>query len=177
MQPTDVADRPGWSAPSSTTIDWYDPVVALAEAQRRGLSGIEFFQAMIDEELSPPPITALFGMRMESAKVGEVVFACTPHASALNPMGGIHGGLVCTLLDSVLGCAAHTTLPAATLYTSIELKVSYLRPVLVGGEIRARGWVTKPGRRVCFAEGEVLDAGGKVVATASSSILVMPAPQ
>jgi uncharacterized protein (TIGR00369 family) len=89
----------------------------------------------------------------------------------------VHGGLVCTLLDTVAGCAVHTTLPAGFGYTSIELKVNYLRAVhLTSGPLTAVGTVVKPGRRVAFAEGEVYDAAGKVVATATSSLLVFPIP-
>ncbi len=85
----------------------------------------------------------------------------------------MHGGLVCTLLDSALGCAGHTLLPAGVGYTSVEIKVSYLRAVTPGnGTLVAHGWVTKPGRRVIFVEGDVRDAAGKVVATASGTCLV-----
>ena len=86
-----------------------------------------------------------------------------PHDESVdNPIGMVHGGLVCTLLDSALGCAVHSTLPAGVGYTSIELKVNYLRPVTAAsGELGiARGWVTKPGRRVAFADGDVRDAQG-----------------
>ena len=89
--------------------------------------------------------------------------------------GLVHGGLVCTLLDSVAGCAVHSTLPAGVGYTSLEIKVSYLRPVRHGGgELTATGRVTKPGRRAAFADGEVRDGDGRLVATASSTCLVFP---
>ena len=80
----------------------------------------------------------------------------SPDESAYNPIGVVHGGLVCTLLDTVLGCAVHTTLPARVGYTSIEIKVNYLRPVHLGSELVGTRWVTKPGRRVAFAEGEFM---------------------
>ncbi len=84
---------------------------------------------------------------------------------------------MCTLLDSVPGCAVHSTLAAGIGYTSLEIKVSYLRPVRAGeGDLLARGWVTKRGRRASFAEAEVTDAQGRTVATASSTCLVFPLP-
>jgi uncharacterized protein (TIGR00369 family) len=87
----------------------------------------------------------------------------------------VHGGLVCTLLDSVAGCAVHSTLPSGVGYTSLEIKVSYLRPVRQGGgELTAIGRVTKPGRRAAFADGEVRDGDGRLIATASSTCLVFP---
>jgi uncharacterized protein (TIGR00369 family) len=107
---------------------------------------------------------------------GEVEFTGTPDESVSNPIGVVHGGYVCTMLDSALGCAVHTTLPVGTTYTSIEIKVNYLRAVHGGMELVASGRVTQPGRRVAFAEGEVRDASGKVLATAQSSFLVMPIP-
>ena len=108
---------------------------------------------------------------------GRVEFGCTLDESVYNPIGVVHGGLVCTLLDTVAGCAVHTTLPQGFAYTSIELKVNYLRAVhATSGPLTAIGRVVKPGRRVAFAEGEVLDAQGRTVATASSSLLVFPLP-
>jgi uncharacterized protein (TIGR00369 family) len=115
------------------------------------------------------------GMSALSVEVGTVVFSCTPDESAYNPIGLVHGGLVCTLLDSVVGCAVHSTLPAGTGYTSLEIKVSYLRAVRTGeGELVATGRVTKPGNRVAFAEGEVRDGSDRLVASATSTCLVYP---
>ena len=112
-------------------------------------------------------------MRLEQVDEGRVAFSCEPDESLYNPIGSVHGGVMCTILDSALGCAAHSTLPAGTGYTSIEIKVNYLRPVqIAAGKLTAIGTVTKPGRRVIFADGEVLDAAENVVATASSSLLV-----
>jgi uncharacterized protein (TIGR00369 family) len=163
---------PAWGAPRNKTITWYDPIAA---AQRgAALSGIEHLDAMRRGELPPPPIAAHFDFQIVDVAAGEVSFTCQPDESAYNPIGLVHGGLVCTLLDSVLGCAVQTTLPAGVAYTSIEMKINYLRPVHGHtGELRARGRVTKPGRRVAFAEGDVRDAAGKVLATASGSCLVM----
>ena len=119
-------------------------------------------------------MAATFGFRITEVDVGRVVFTCTPDESSYNPLGVVHGGLVCTLLDSVTGCAVHSTLDAGSSYTSIDLSVSYLRPVTVAsGELTATGVATKVGRRVGFAEGRVLDAAGRAVATATSSLLVV----
>ena len=107
------------------------------------------------------------------ADEGRVVFSCQPDESAYNPIGAIHGGLVCTLLDSVTGCAVHSTLPQGKGYTSIEIKVNYLKAVRTSsGPLTATGTVVKSGSRVGFAEGVVTDASGAVVATASSTLLI-----
>lgn len=156
----------------SSVIQWSDPSIGLRAMPT--MSGIDYLRAMLAGELPGPPIADRMGFTLESVDDGKAAFTCTPDESHANPIGAIHGGLVCTLLDSAIGCAAQTTLPAGTGYTSIELKVNYLRPVRAGDELTCTGRVVKPGRRVIFAEGEVTDASGRVVATASGSLLVMP---
>lgn len=162
------------SAPArSLTVTWEDPLAGLAEMAK--MSGLDYIIAMKDGRLPPPPITHLMQMGIVDASVGSVTFTCTPHESQYNPIGTVHGGLVCTLLDSAVGCAVQTTLPQGQGYTSLEIKVNYLRPVRTdSGLLTCVGTVTKPGSRVAFAEGVVTDASGKVVATASSSLLVFP---
>lgn len=156
---------------ASTPTSWYDPVVTAAHGAR--LSGLDYLRAVVDGDLPPPPISGLVGMVATRVAVGEVEFRCRPDESAYNPIGTVHGGLVCTLLDSVVGCAVHTTLDAGIGYTSLEIKVSYLRPVLAGdGELTATGRVTRRGRRASFADGEVRDDQGRLVATASSTCLI-----
>jgi uncharacterized protein (TIGR00369 family) len=174
MSTEEAAGAPaGWGRPRSKTITWHDPLVTAAALHE--LSGLEALAAIRDGLVAPPPIATHFDFAILDLKPGEIRFACTPDESAYNPIGMVHGGLVCTLLDTVLGCAVHTTLPARVGYTSIEIKVNYLRPVRSGAELTARGWVTKPGRRVAFADGEVLGSDGKQVATASGSCLIMSA--
>jgi uncharacterized protein (TIGR00369 family) len=168
-------DRPEWGEPRTKTISWHDPVAAARTGAT--MSGVQHLQAMRDGLVAPPPIGALIGMYVASVDVGDVMFTCTPDESAYNPIGVVHGGLVCVLLDSVIGCAVQSTLPAGVAYAGIEIKVNYLRPVHAGtGELRAHGWVTKPGRRVAFAEGDVRDPAGRPVATASGSCLVFELP-
>jgi len=155
------------------TISWQDPLIGANLAKT--MSGLEYMQAMIDGAIPAPPISGLMSMTAISAKLGEVAFACLPDESMYNPIGTVHGGLVCTLLDSVCGCAVQTTLPPGQGYTSLEIKISYLRPVLAStGELKAVGKVTKPGSRAAFAEGSVFDSAGKLLATASSTLLVFP---
>ena len=161
-----------WGEPRSKTITWYDPAVGAAAAGT--MPGLDLLRAIGDGTLPPPPISQHFDFAPVSVEVGDVVFTCTADESAYNPIGMVHGGFVCTLLDTVTGCAVHTTLPAGTAYTSLEIKVSYLRPIHSHtGPLTAHGWVTRAGRRAAFAEGDVRDADGKVLATATSTCLVM----
>jgi uncharacterized protein (TIGR00369 family) len=164
-----------WGEPRTRTVTWHDPLITAAGALQR--TGLETMQAIRDGVLPPPPIATLMQMGITALEEGRVEFTCTVDESVYNPIGVVHGGLVCTMLDTVAGCAVHTTLPAGIGYTSIELKVNYLRAVhATSGPLTAVGTVTKPGRRVAFAEGEVRDAAGKVVANATSSLLVFPIP-
>jgi uncharacterized protein (TIGR00369 family) len=163
-----------WGQPRRREVTWHDPMTGAAAG--RSLSGADYLTAMLDGRLPPPPIAESLGFTLTRIGEGQAWFGCDPHESHYNPIGMVHGGLVCTLLDSAIGCAAQTLLPAGVGYTSIELKVSYLRPVsATSGPLVAHGWVTKPGRRVMFAEGDVRDGSDKVVATASGTCLVIGA--
>ena len=138
------------------------------------MSGLDFLRSLMNGELPPPPIAALLGFRPVEIDVGRVVFEGAADDSAYNPIGIVHGGLVCTLADTVAACAVHTTLGAGIGYTSIDLNVSYLRPVTrESGTLTATGTVTKAGRRVAYSAAEIVDVSGKLVATATSSCLVM----
>jgi len=157
-----------WGVESKKTISWHDPMIsAAAQAQ---FSGIEFLRAIKEGELPPPPIASVLGFRIIEVEPGRVVFECQPDESVHNPIGVVHGGVVCTLA----ACAVQTTLDIGTNYTSIDLNVSYLRPVTKdSGRLVATGVVTKPGRRVAFSNAEIVDGAGKLVTTATSSCLVI----
>jgi uncharacterized protein (TIGR00369 family) len=168
---TDASTREDWGRQRSRTVTWHEPGPSTA----KGLSmpGIDYLRAMAAGELPQPPIAGLMRFDIESADPGRVVFTCEPDESAYNPIGAVHGGLVCTLLDSVTGCAIHSTLPPGKGYTSVEIKVNYLKAVrLSSGLLTATGTVVKAGSRVGFTEGIINDAGGDVVATATSTLLV-----
>jgi len=165
--------HPEWGTPRSKTVTWYDPAATVAGGA--GLSGLEFMQALCAGRVPSAPIARLLGMSAVEVAVGRVIFDCTPDESVYNPIGVIHGGLVCTLADSVAGCAVHTTLDVGVGYTSIDITVNYLRPVtLASGTLRATGLVVKPGRRVALATAEVHDRAGKLIATATSNCMIVP---
>jgi len=160
-----------WGSPRSKVVTWYDP--AISAGGLAGRSGLEYLQALMDGALPPPPIALLLGMRPVRLEAGLVVFECEPDESVYNPLGLIHGGLACTLADTVAGCAVQSTLGSGFGFTSIDIAVSYLRPVsLESGTLTATGRVVKPGRRVAFAEAQIHDGSRSLVATATSSCLV-----
>src|SRR5215208_1336911 len=171
----ELADtRSDWGQQRSCTITWHEPGPTTAKGLT--MAGIDYLRTMIDGDLPQPPIAGLLQFDLVEVEHGRAVFTCVPDESAYNPIGAIHGGLICTLLDSVTGCAVHTTLPQGKGYTSVEIKVNYLKAVRVNsGLLTATGTVVKAGSRVGFAEGVVTDGSGAVVATATSTLLIFDA--
>lgn len=139
----------------------------------KGLSGHDFLRGILDGTLPSPPIMITLGYRPSEFEIGRVVFKAQLDGRAYNPIGVIHGGYISTLLDTATGCAVHSTLPAGTGYTTIELKVNFLRPLVAElGEVTAVGKVISSGRRTALATGEILDRDGKLCAYASSTCLI-----
>lgn len=155
---------------ASRTITFHDPMATARLGMT--MSGLDFLRRMAEGIVPPPPIAVLMNMDIDIVEEGRVTFGGTPDASHYNPIGVVHGGFAATMLDTVAGCAVHSTLPAGKAYTSIEIKVSYLRPLHAGVRVIATGTVTKPGSRVAFADATLATADGVLVATASSSLLV-----
>jgi uncharacterized protein (TIGR00369 family) len=154
------------------TITWEDP--SISAAAMATMTGREQLQAILEGRLPRPPMADLLGARLVSIGEGLAVFQCTPDESVYNPIGLVHGGLVCTLLDSAAGCAVHTLLPAGVGYSSIEIKVSFLAPVKAdSGTLEAEGRALRVGRQVAFAEAHARTADGKLVGHATSSLAVM----
>ncbi len=109
------------------TVSWEDPR-ALAEAGR-GLSGLEYLRKIAAGELPRPPIGALMNFGLDELGEGHAVFTVEPAEYHYNPLGVVHGGLAATLLDSAMGCAVHSALPAGAWYTTLEIKVNFVRPM------------------------------------------------
>ncbi len=122
-----------------------------------------------------PPIGRTLDFCLVEAERGKAVFEGTPDERHYNPMGGVHGGYAATLLDSACGIAVHTMLQPGQGFTTLELKISYLRGMSADtGPVRATGRVINLGRRVAFAEAEIRDAQDRLMATATSTLLVLP---
>jgi len=137
------------------------------------MAGLDYVRAMIDGALPPPPICQLMRCDIVSAESGRVVVTSKPDESAYNGVGIVHGGLVCTLLDSVAALALLSMLPRGRGCPLVEIKVNYLQAVRPSsGLLTATGTVVKAGSRIAFTEGVVSDASGAVVATASSTLAV-----
>jgi uncharacterized protein (TIGR00369 family) len=148
-------------------------IIPIAEA--RTLSGYDVIKRIRDGIFPVPPIAKVFNFRLTEVEPGEVVFTGQPSADYYNPSGSVHGGFAATLLDSCMGCAIHSALPAGMGFTTLEIKVSFLRPMLENtGPVRALGKTITVGKRVATAEGRVVDSAGKLYAHGTTTCLVFP---
>jgi uncharacterized protein (TIGR00369 family) len=156
----------------SRTATWEDPLPALERS--RAMSGLEFLQAIGDGELPWPPVHQLLGFEGESFAVGRVVMAFVPAEHHYNPLGVVHGGVITTLLDSVMGCAVQTKLPAGEGYTTLDINVSFVRAVTTKtGRVRGIGELIHFGRRVATTRAELLDGDGRLYAHATSTCMIL----
>jgi uncharacterized protein (TIGR00369 family) len=156
------------------TVRWDDPASSTEAVGR--LAGLPFLEAIRDGRIPAPPVSVLLGFALTEVEPGRAVFECEPSESHYNPAGSVHGGVISTLLDSALSCAVHTTLPAGTGYTTAELKVNFVRPVMTGtGRLRSEGRGIHVGSRLATAEARLTDAAGKLYAHAVGTCLVLAA--
>ncbi len=146
--------------------------MSLAESPQP-LSGIEQLRAGMNA-IGVHGIGKTMGFRVIEIEAGRVVFAGTPGREVYNPIGAVHGGYAATLLDSACGCAVHSMLGPDQGYTTLELKVSYHKGMTAEtGEVRAEGKVIQLGRRAAFAEAKLTDGSGRLLASATSTLLIM----
>ena len=144
--------------------------------QVAGLSGLQFFQAIFDGQLPPPPIGETMDFLPIEMSHGRAVFQGTPLLRHYNPLGTVHGGWIATLLDSCVGCSVHTTLAAGKAYTTAELKINYVRAVTQRVPVlRAIGSVIHVGGRMATAEGRLVGPDGKLYAHASTTCFIFDA--
>ncbi len=137
------------------------------------MSGLEFVQGLVDGSLPLNLIAKTLGYDVIEAAKGRVVVALEPSERHLNPYGTVHGGLTATLLDSCMGLAVQSTLDRGFAQTTVEFKVSLMRPItLETGPIRAEGIVLNCGRRVGSAEGRLTDSKGRLMAHGTTTCLI-----
>ncbi|GAB4048306.1 PaaI family thioesterase [Catellatospora paridis] len=172
MTQTQTEPTAGLATPERTrTFSWSDPRRNAAELGR--LSGLELLHAMARGELPAPPVMHLLGMDSVQAEEGRVVVTMRAQEFHYNPLGGVHGGILATLLDTAAACAVHSTLPAGVGYTSLDLTTKFLRPVSVdSGLLRCEGTVLSRGRRTALAQAQLTDDRGRLLAHATSSCLI-----
>lgn len=154
---------------SGRAADW--GVSPLEELRKR--SGLEFLRAIASGELPSPPIGRALNFFLHEVNEGRAVFQGEPRFEFYNPIGSIHGGWACTLLDSCMACAVQTTLKAGQAYTTLELKINLVRALSADtGPVRAEGRVLHPGRQVATAEGKLYGPDGKLYAHGTTTCLI-----
>lgn len=157
------------------TVRWDDPAVSAAAV--KSLSGIDFLRAIHDGKLPRPPALLLLGIELGEIEHGRITMHLPPAEYLYNPIGSVHGGMISTILDSVMGCAVQSTLAQGRGYTTLELKVNFLRALTQrNGTVAAEGKVVHGGRQTALAEAKLVGADGKLYASASSTCLVFDIP-
>jgi uncharacterized protein (TIGR00369 family) len=172
---TPIDNTAAWLAEAAAIQAKLAPPGVATREQLRERDGLAFLSAISAGELPPPPINELMGHIPISVEPGRVVFQGTPGPEHYNPSGSVHGGYAATMLDSVVGCAIHSLLPAGKGFTTLELKVNYIRAMNAQtGPVRAEGKVVTLGGQVGIAEGRITDARGKLLAFATTTCMVFP---
>jgi len=143
--------------------------------ERKGMSGLEFVQGLAGGTLPLNTIAETLGYDVTAAASGRATVTMEPNGKHLNPAGTVHGGIAATLLDSAMGLAIHTTLEKGFGQTTVEFKISLIRPITPEtGLISAEGVVLSRGRRVGTAEGRLTDRDGRLLAHGTTTCLIFP---
>jgi len=173
--PTDVAAA--WVAEAAAVRARQAPAGTLSPRDLAGKSGIDALAAIGSGHWPSVPIGHTLDFVPIEAERGRIVFQGHPAPAHLNPMGVVHGGWIATLLDSALGCSVHSMLPAGKGYTTLELKVNYVRAVTPdSGPVRAEGKAIHVGGRTAIAEARLVDSAGKLYAHGTTTCLIFDLP-
>jgi uncharacterized protein (TIGR00369 family) len=152
-------------------VRWDDPQPT-AQAARK-LSGLDLLRALASGELPRPPIAQLMGFQLTEVEEGRAVFECVPGEHLYNPIGSVHGGFACTLLDSALGCSVQSTLPAGAGYVTTDVQVRFIRTITSStGRVRAEAKVVHAGRSTAVAEARLTSEDGKLLAFATTACAI-----
>ena len=153
------------------TVTWDNPFIG-AETSKT-MTGLDYLRAIERGDIPPPPIAKLLGFRLKRVDLGQAVFELEPGEHHYNPIGMVHGGVASTVLDSAMGCAVHSTLPAGTGYSTIELKINFIRPLSSKtGKVLCEARVIHTGGRIATAEGKLVDKDGKLYAHATTTCII-----
>ncbi|MCL4184607.1 MAG: PaaI family thioesterase [Burkholderiaceae bacterium] len=149
--------------------------IPVEEIARTG--GLQFLERIGRGEVPSPPIMQTLDFVPVEVERGRAVFQGTPKPDYYNPIGSVHGGYIATLLDSAVGCAVQTMLERGFGYTTLELKVNFVRALTDRtGPVRAEGHVVNVSRQIGVAQGRLVDAAGRMYAWASTTCMIFPLP-
>ncbi len=154
------------------TYTWDDP--APTSAANRDMQGLDFLRGLIDGSIPHHPTSRTLGFRVTDAREGWVEVSMEPQEFHANAVGSVHGGVIATMFDTAMGFSVSSTLEAGVGYTTLDLQVRYLRPVQAGnGVVRVHGICEYSGRRTATARGEARDENDRLLATASTTCLIL----
>ena len=157
------------------TYRWADPAEIMAAAQ--GQSGLDLMRAMAEGRVPPPPVSSLIGVNGFTAEKGKVTMGFDPAEFHYNALGSVHGGVIATVIDMVLGSAVHSTLKAGQGFTTLTLELKYHRAVTAkSGRLTAIAEVVTRGREIVTAEAKLIDKNDRLFANATSTLMILKLP-
>jgi uncharacterized protein (TIGR00369 family) len=153
-------------------VDWQDSAIVRQAAH--GRTGLEIMRGIRDGTLPGPPIARLMDFRVAVAEPGEIAMELDPHESLENPAGLLHGAVAAALLDTAMGACVHTLLPADKISVTLDLKITYLRPLTTAsGRLRASGRLLNLGGRSAYVEGDLRNGAGELAAHAVGNFSIV----
>ena len=162
---------------SERVVRTYEYEVGTADMkQMTSIPGLDYMRGILTGDTPPAPMASTLGFRPIEFAHGKAIFVGTPERFTFNPLGGVHGGWVAALLDSAMGCAVHTALPAGKGYVTVELSVNYVRGLTDrSGLIRCEGQIIHMGNSLATADGRVLGADGTLYAHGTTTCMILTA--
>jgi uncharacterized protein (TIGR00369 family) len=155
----------------SRTIEWEDPEAGFEAVKNK--SGMDYLNAMNAGSLPLSPLVRTLDFRVESIEKGKVVFSFIPQGFHYNPIGSVHVGVLSSLLDSAMGCTLHSVLEAGSIYTTLELKVNFLKAATIhSGKLLATGKLIHTGQTTALVESTITDEQGRIFAHGTSTCLI-----
>ncbi len=156
----------------SRTFTWSDPMTGATQA--RTMSGQAYLDAMSAGTIDFPPLLHTLDFKVEGASEGSAVFSFQPQEFHYNPIGTVHGGVITAMLDSAMGCSLHSMLEAGVGYTTLEIKVNFLKAITIKtGVLKAIGKVIHNGSRMALTEAQLVDEAGTVYAHGTSTCMIL----
>jgi uncharacterized protein (TIGR00369 family) len=172
--PDGILAEPAAPVERRREVTWADPLVGAALA--RDMSGLDYLRGIAAGRIPAAPIAALMGLSLVRAEPGQVTFRLDVGEHLYNPIGSVHGGVFCTLLDSAMGCSVHASLSRGQAYTSLELKVNFIKPLTLNTpSVVATGQVISLGRRVATASAQITGPDGTLYAHGTTTCLIFDA--
>jgi len=156
----------------SRTITWQDPMEGAQKAMQ--MSGIDYLQSMTDGQIPLPPLLFTLDFKPVGFEKGQAIFSFEPQEFHYNPIGSVHGGVISAILDSAMGCTIHSVLEAGTRYTTLELKVNFIKAITIKtGKLQAIGKIIHSGKSTALVEAQLIDANGTLYAHAVSTCMIL----